>query len=170
MIRAPNPAEALYFLSATNVPLPTDPYSAVPSIFVGLLMAPEYLMVPASEISKLHCTALPLTVPVTLASPSAPEYVPVSWSPDCFRTNVAVPLPASSVTAAFQVPEMSAARAAAENSARARKIRIMGQVYPNLRPGGIDVLATTGPGACAAVRCRADRCRAARRTTARERR
>src|SRR5260370_405675 len=120
-----------YFFSAANVPFPTAPYSQVPLIFEAPSSVPLYTTLPASAFSNDHSTWFPFTVPDTFASPKAPAYVPENVSPVCLNTNVAVPLPASNVTAALQVPEMAAACSAKPHvTAKATKMR-------NLRMGAV---------------------------------
>src|SRR6266542_5767028 len=80
LVGAPSPAGGRLLLSRRNV--------IVPLIFVAEETFPEKRAVEPCTVT-LSVTSFALMVPVTSAGPCRPWYVPVIFSPSCFRTYVA---------------------------------------------------------------------------------
>src|SRR5262249_23334574 len=102
------PLSNSYCFFPENVPSPmpaklTLPFIVLPSV------VPEYVIVPSTWPLTLNENSIlsPLTVPVRSASPNAPLYLPVSFSPSCLKVKLGLPEPASVSTVTLHAPVTS---------------------------------------------------------------
>src|SRR5262245_57026912 len=103
----PNAHRPLYSFLPVKVASPISPNLALPFI-VSPSTVPEYSTItscPCALTLVVNLISLPLTVPSSGDSPNLPLYVPVNFSPSCFKTTEGPPGPFGVSNVNFQLPE-----------------------------------------------------------------
>src|SRR5262249_29432132 len=123
----PNAHRPLYSFLPVKLPSPISPNLTLPFI-VSLSTVPSYstsTSCPCALTLVVNLISLPLTVPSSGDSPNRPLYVPVNFSPSCFKTSEGPPEPFGVSMVNFQLPVTFVDCAPTVNTAAKTKAAVM---------------------------------------------